>query len=233
MGPATVQLSTVESSIVVHLAKQNGKSSLACTPMLEAILHDSSIVKAGCQIDDDLLELRNLRIPNLEATNRLDLCGLGRHQKVPGLKRLTASILGLDLPKHKRLSASDWSQVPLTEKQIVYAARDAWAAAAIMDHLASVDESVFGPRALAERLQSFELSLGDICRRQKNRKQAKALLSAILPRNHQGSAEFTELPPWKLAVVRELKSILQANRRERSAPYHVPSMEIRYNHTVS
>jgi ribonuclease D len=231
MGPATVQLSTLESSIVVHLAKKNGKLSLACTPMLEAVLRDPSIVKAGCQIDDDLLELRNLRIPNLEATNRLDLCGLGGREMVPGLKRLTATILGLDLPKHKKLSASDWSQVPLIEKQIVYAARDAWAAAAIVDHLAYLDEALFGPGALAQELQSFELSLGDVCRKQKNRRQAKALLSALLPRSPQGSTEYTELPPWKAAVVQELRYILQENRRERPVQYHIPALATRYNHT--
>lgn len=232
MGPATVQLSTVESSLVVQFAKPNGKPCRACTPLIEGVLRDASIVKTGCNIDDDLLELRHCLIPNLEATNRLDLCGLGASPQVPGLKRLTCGVLGLDLPKRKKLSASDWSQVPLSEKQIVYAARDAWAAAAIVDRLSSVDDTRFGPRALSMQLQSSQLSLTELSRRRKNRKQAKALLSAILPRrDHGDNSEPLELPPWKDAVVRELKSILHENRFERCSHYHVPALALSFNQT--
>jgi hypothetical protein len=56
-----------------------------------------------------------------------------------GLQGLCKSILGVDLPKEKENSASDWTRFPLTDDQITYAARDAWAGAAIATKLASLN----------------------------------------------------------------------------------------------
>jgi hypothetical protein len=120
----------------------------------------------------------------------------------------------------------------LSDKQIVYAARDAWAAAAIVDRLSSIDATRFGPHALSLQLETSQLSLTELSRRRKNRKQAKALLSAILPRRDQGvNTETLELPPWKDAVVRELKSILHENRHERCSHCQVPALALSFNHT--
>ena len=44
--------------------------------------------------------------------------------------------LGTELNKSKRIVLSDWSKTPLSEEQISYSARDAWAAAAILEKLA-------------------------------------------------------------------------------------------------
>lgn len=42
-----------------------------------------------------------------------------------GLRRLCVLILGLDLPKPKHVTMSDWEQRALSRQQIVYAALDA------------------------------------------------------------------------------------------------------------
>ena len=137
MGPAVVQLATTQAALVVHLVKNDGRFSRACIPLLEAILKDDRIVKTGCGIDDDMLTLRE-RFKGLEAYGRFELGGICPivPGELVGLKRLTAMLLGLHLPKSKRLAASGWSQVPLSPAQITYSARDAWAGAAIAARLA-------------------------------------------------------------------------------------------------
>jgi hypothetical protein len=59
-GPATVQLATPDSCLVVHLVRTSGRRSQACSPILKAVLCDEMFVKAGCAIDDDLLALSEL-----------------------------------------------------------------------------------------------------------------------------------------------------------------------------
>jgi len=51
-GPATLQLSTLDSCLLVHLA--HAPRSI---PALQDLLQNSSILKAGVGIDDDALEL--------------------------------------------------------------------------------------------------------------------------------------------------------------------------------
>ena len=56
-GPATVQLATSKSCLVVHLVRPSGRRSQACAPILKAVLCDKCFVKAGCALDDDMLAL--------------------------------------------------------------------------------------------------------------------------------------------------------------------------------
>ena len=68
-------------------------------------------------VDDDMLELRQ-RWKRLEARSRVDLGGIGSTGgELRGLKKLTGSILGFDLPKSRRMAISNWSQVPLSDAQ--------------------------------------------------------------------------------------------------------------------
>lgn len=111
-------------------------------------------------MDDDLVDLRRLW-GSLKAKCRLDLCNLAatagvgnefRHRPL-GLKRLTNVIAGLDLPKPKSVAKSDWSKVPLSNRQLEYCAWDAWAAAAIAEELACLDEDAFAASSLTEKLR--------------------------------------------------------------------------------
>ena len=58
----------------------------------------------------------------------------GPHQR-SSLQTVTRLILGLDLPKSHRVTRSPWHRVPLSHEQVVYAARDAWVAAAVAHRL--------------------------------------------------------------------------------------------------
>lgn len=203
------------------MTRANGRPSGACGPLLEAVFRDQDIVKAGCGIDQDMLELRQARWPGLEATSRLDLGQLGRraHGRTLGLKTLTQQILALDLPKSKNLARSDWSQLPLCDKQLAYAARDAWVAAAMVDELAAIDPDTFATTALVQRLRQ-QRSIREIAQRQSKRKQAKMLLHALLApyqvnaKGQKGTvrrSQLENLPSWKFKKVQELQLQISSN----------------------
>lgn len=60
-GPATVQLATPKSCLVVHLVRHpSGRRSQACSPILKAVLCDECFVKAGCALDEDMLALYDI-----------------------------------------------------------------------------------------------------------------------------------------------------------------------------
>lgn len=181
---------------MVHLTRGNGRPSRACAPILEAVLADESIVKAGVGIDQDMVELSDCW-GGLQARSRLDVCGIGFHcnGNTVGLQRLTSSILGLDLGKTKKQAVSDWSQVPLSDEQLIYSARDAWAGAAIVAELASVAPDTFGTAALIDLLKS-ERSMDDLMHLVKSRERAKTQLASILrPYISRKRPSATKSPP--------------------------------------
>ncbi|CAJ1936215.1 unnamed protein product [Cylindrotheca closterium] len=178
---ATVQLATSSSCLVVHLVRDNfGSPSSGCAELLQRIIADPKYIKAGCAIDEDLMDLHSLW-GGLDAKSRLDLStttGCDHSNRV-GLKALAARTLSVDLPKVKRITLSDWTKVPLTKGQIIYSARDAWAGAAIAEQLAKNDPDVFSPESLMELLR-FELPIAELGERKRRRDEAKQELRKIL-----------------------------------------------------
>jgi hypothetical protein len=118
-----------------------------------------------------------------------------------GLQGLCRSILGVDLPKEKTNCASDWTRFPLTDDQITYAARDAWAGVAIATELASMNvehtsnpdddddeyessssssSNVFSRSNLIKVLRRVETPLPQLAHRHRQRKEAKTELQTLL-----------------------------------------------------
>jgi hypothetical protein len=60
LGPAVVQLATMESAMVVHLSGPTRRSSPIPQLLVDKVFCDPSIVKVGCGIDMDLVELRSV-----------------------------------------------------------------------------------------------------------------------------------------------------------------------------
>mmetsp|Transcript_17608 Transcript_17608/g.40418 ORF Transcript_17608/g.40418 Transcript_17608/m.40418 type:complete len:423 (+) Transcript_17608:261-1529(+) len=109
---------------------------------------------------------------------RFDLGGIGSPSpgRTVGLARLVSGVLGVTLPKSKKLARSHWSGAPLAIPEVDYAARDAWAAAAVLDLLARLDPDRFSPDSLRERLDTHEPSLrsiADVSDRAVHRRAAK------------------------------------------------------------
>mmetsp|Transcript_2104 Transcript_2104/g.3745 ORF Transcript_2104/g.3745 Transcript_2104/m.3745 type:complete len:384 (-) Transcript_2104:2457-3608(-) len=226
---ATVQLATPKSCLVVHLVRRNGRHSYGCAPILKSVLADENYVKAGCAIDGDLIELHDLW-GTLEARSRFDLGivfprnrnsniedGTTKKYDKPqtirnksGLKSLSRSILGIDLPKENWNCHSDWSSVPLSEDQIIYAARDAWAGAAIANELAEYDPDFFGREALIELFERTETPIPELAERRRRRKEAKEDLESLLLPYSEERVITHALPKKVQQKVKQLRSVINA-----------------------
>ncbi|OEU11152.1 hypothetical protein FRACYDRAFT_246263 [Fragilariopsis cylindrus CCMP1102] len=170
LGPATLQLSTVTNTLVFQIA-QDKYGPLCITTgglpkFMNAILENTNIIKTGVAIDDDFIELYRWVMAI-------------QQQQDNG--RLVQGILGVTIPKSKQLARSPWSRVPLTTEEITYAARDAWAAAAIMHKLNNskddeTNNNQFSPQAIINKLNEprhRQSSINDISYKQAKRKNLK------------------------------------------------------------
>jgi ribonuclease D len=201
-----VQLSTKSASLVIPLIHKN-RYNRACVPLLETLLADETIVKCGCGIDDDLLELRH-HVPgmkSLQARSRFDMGLLGVAKNRLGLQALTRIVLKRRLEKPKRLILSDWSESPLAEEQVAYAARDAWCAAAVLEELRSIDPQTFRTEALIDLLQS-QPSLKELANKRQQRRKAKQLL-------HQHREPGSAAVP--LRIQRQVSKLMKAVKEAR------------------
>jgi len=183
-GPVAIQFATPDACLVVHLLRQSGHPSRACLPILESILMDDRIIKAGVGIDKDLMELRR-KWGLVEAKSRFELGGIGVDGfdgKPVGLKRLSKSILSVDLPKNNVLACSNWNRMPLTRQQISYSARDAWSSAAIVKELAARAPKNFSPAPLCSLL-SDQPSIAHLNYLALRRKDARVELSSLRGRS--------------------------------------------------
>ena len=213
---ATVQLATTDSCLVIHLARRSGKHSLACAPILKAVLCDEQFVKAGCALDEDLMSLYELW-NGLDAKSRFDLGFLGSRSNRHGLKSLSKGLLGIDLPKPREVMLSDWSMIPLNEHQIIYSARDAWAGAAIAKQLALYDPTTFGHESLVKTLVQTEPSISELVEKQRRRDRAKKDLRNLLTPYLGNHDNDEELPEHVQSQVHYLRSLIKA-------PVHEPRL---------
>ncbi|KAL3943136.1 MAG: hypothetical protein SGBAC_002785 [Bacillariaceae sp.] len=204
---ATLQLATSSSCLVVHLVRDKyGVPSSDCAELLQRIIIDPQYIKAGCAIDEDLMDLHRLW-GGLDAKSRLDLGSMRcDDSNRVGLRALAARKLGVDLPKSRRVTLSDWTKVPLTKKQIAYSARDAWAGAAIAQQLAKDDPGVFNPESLMESLH-FEAPISELVERKQRRDEAKQELQQLLKRYRQDRQRH--LPKHVKQEVSRLRCIIK------------------------
>ena len=181
--PATVQLSTPYSSIVVHLTERptspRGTSTSILSPLV-AMLSDETILKVGAGINEDMLELYRWN-PCLDARSRFDIGGVGSdsNRSRVGLQKLVRAIVGVEMVKSKKVSMSDWSQIPLTNAQLCYASRDAWAGAAVMENIGRMHD-VMQVDSIASLVKGNERSMADVDMRARTRKRTKIKMKDIL-----------------------------------------------------
>lgn len=115
---ALLQLALPEKVFLIRL-QQTGM-----TDELAEFLESATVEKAGVAIRDDLVALRKLRSFNpggfIEITHLTKSVGL----EAESVKKLTGLLLGFRISKSAQ--TSNWEAPTLTEKQIQYAATDAW-----------------------------------------------------------------------------------------------------------
>lgn len=88
------------------------------------LLSDSSIIKAGVAVRDDIKGLRKLK--DFNPGGFVEIAELGKQLKIKqlGLRSLAALLLNVRISKQFRLT--NWEKQNLNEDQLRYAATDAW-----------------------------------------------------------------------------------------------------------
>lgn len=116
--PSLVQIATDKKAYIFQLAK------IEWLKDLKQILQDKNILKVGIAINDDVLKLKE--IENFQSAGFVEisyytkLLGI----TVTGLRNLTAIFFKFKISKSSQVT--DWSVSKLSQKQLIYAATDAW-----------------------------------------------------------------------------------------------------------
>lgn len=207
-GPGTIQLAVQDSALVLQIAQETDVDNGGCPlydmfPFVNAILEHPSLLLAGVGMDQDLIELhrwsrsiatkdrRQGQFLTLDKPLRLDIGGVGVNPASPtgttaGLKRLAASILQVNLPKSSKLAHSPWAKAPLPQKCVVYAARDAWASAAVLHRLCCLDPDRFSTAILKDYVRAHQSSM-----------QAAGKAVTIPELSHQAASRRKCKQQWK------------------------------------
>ncbi len=116
--PSLIQFAGGEAVYVVQVGRTGLPKPVA---RLLALPH---IVKAGVAVHDDIKGLQELR--QFAAAGFVDIGAVAREHELGmhGLRGLAASVLEFRISKSAQ--RSNWARADLTQKQILYAATDAW-----------------------------------------------------------------------------------------------------------
>jgi len=125
--PALIQLALEERVYIVQLKKTGFPESLG------TLLADRRVLKAGVGIRDDLKALQELR--PFEPGGFVDLGETAKRRDIAerGVRSLATRFLGGRISKGAQ--TSNWAAAALTERQLRYAATDAWVCYKLFFHL--------------------------------------------------------------------------------------------------
>jgi hypothetical protein len=116
--PALLQLAGAKTVYIFQL------KALGLPPELRQLLADPRIVKSGVAVDFDLRQLKRLSRFHEEGFVELATAAREAGIKNHGLRGLAAVLLGFRISKGAQ--RSNWGADSLSEKQLRYAATDAW-----------------------------------------------------------------------------------------------------------
>jgi ribonuclease D len=103
------------------------------TDELVSLFENPAIVKAGVAIRDDIKALQKIKKFNPTAFTDLAVMAKEAGLQVESVKKLAGLLLGFRISKSAQ--TSNWEALTLTEKQIEYAATDAWVCLELYHHL--------------------------------------------------------------------------------------------------
>ena len=103
------------------------------TDEIHRFLENKAIIKVGVALRDDLKDLNRLRKFNPAGFMELNKMVKDIGIESNGLRKLTAIILGFRISKNAQVS--NWEADQLTQKQLQYAATDAWVCLEMYDVL--------------------------------------------------------------------------------------------------
>ena len=113
-----IQIATSDHVFLFRINKSGFSSSLI------EILENKEIIKAGIDLHHDMVNLQ--KIKEFSPKSIVDLNALAKEKGFlnTGAKKLSALLLGFRISK--RMQTTNWEAAVLNEKQIKYAATDAW-----------------------------------------------------------------------------------------------------------
>ena len=115
---AILQIALPEKVFIIRL------NATGMTPEIITFLENVKIKKAGVAIRDDIKALQHLHPFNPGGFVELATLAKDAGLEVESVKKLTALLLGFRISKSAQ--TSNWEAEQLNEKQISYAATDAW-----------------------------------------------------------------------------------------------------------
>lgn len=130
-GPHVLQFATRQHAYVFQLHVPQARAAVA------ALLESATVTKVGFGLDSDKTQIRAKLDIDPRAVLDLDTVfrELGYRRSV-GLKSAIAIVFGQRFSKSKRIGTSNWSNRQLNERQLTYAANDAYAAIQVFAALA-------------------------------------------------------------------------------------------------
>lgn len=122
-----IQISTETDAYLIRVNKTG------ITNEFKSFLELETITKIGVALRDDLIDMRKLR--DHKPAGFIELNHLVKEIGIEcnGLRKLTAIILGFRISKSAQVS--NWENDELTEKQLNYAATDAWVCVSMYNKL--------------------------------------------------------------------------------------------------
>ncbi len=133
-GPHVVQFALSDKVYLFQLHRE------VSHPFLIEIFQSEEILKVGFGLQSDNAQIYNKFGVKLNAV--LDMSSVFRKQGYPastGVKTAVAIVFNKNFKKSKRVTTSNWAAKQLTDKQLLYAANDAYAALRVFQE-SHVDE---------------------------------------------------------------------------------------------
>jgi ribonuclease D len=143
-GPHLVQISTRQYAFLFTLDYSSGNE------LLSEIIRSDKIVKVGFGLKSDRGPIYNKLGATLHPIIELSAAvrRLGYKQQV-GVQAAVAVVLGQYLQKSKKLTTSNWAAKTLSDRQLLYAADDAYASLCVYDELVRVAPHVLASLPLS------------------------------------------------------------------------------------
>ena len=129
-GPHVVQLATLHKAWVFQL------HDLECRAVVAQLLALPGVIKAGFGLGDDRKRIQSKL--GVEPAGVLELNTIFRdrgYRKDMGVKGAVAVLFNRRFIKSKKATTSNWSNLRLSEAQLIYAANDAYAAVRVFHAL--------------------------------------------------------------------------------------------------
>ena len=129
-GPHVVQFALADKAFIFQLHRSE------CEKVAAELIASKRVLKVGFGLKNDRSQIRSRLGIELNRDLDLDQCfrKLG-YRGLIGVRGAMGALLSLNFPKSKSITTSNWAAAKLNQRQLIYAANDAFAALKIMEAL--------------------------------------------------------------------------------------------------